>query len=60
MIEAQCRYVPGSKALARYLDDLVPWQDNPTVLMRRAAARPPGRMRRDGDHAEPGRAELRG
>ncbi|MGW3038162.1 hypothetical protein ACWDCB_44140 [Streptomyces sp. NPDC001178] len=41
MIEAQCRYVPGSKALARYLDDLVPWQDNPTVLMRRMAARPP-------------------
>ena len=38
MIEAQCRYVPGSKALARYLDDLVPWQDNLTVLMRRAAA----------------------
>ncbi|GAA3800908.1 site-specific integrase [Streptomyces coacervatus] len=60
VIEAQCRYVPGSKALARYLDDLVPWQDNPTVLMRRAAARPPGRRRRDGDHAGPGRAELRG
>ncbi|MEU1133354.1 hypothetical protein ABZ383_26455 [Streptomyces sp. NPDC005900] len=37
IIEAQCRYVHGSKALARYLDDKVPWQDNPTVAMRRAA-----------------------
>ncbi|GAA2621857.1 hypothetical protein Stube_13400 [Streptomyces tubercidicus] len=38
IIEQQCRYVPGSKALARYLDDALPWQDNPTLAMRRRAA----------------------
>ncbi|WP_033287056.1 hypothetical protein [Streptomyces sp. NRRL F-525] len=40
IIEAQCRYVPGSKALARYLDERVPWAENPTVAMRRQARRP--------------------
>ncbi|WP_328406451.1 hypothetical protein OHS70_38515 (plasmid) [Streptomyces sp. NBC_00390] len=40
IIETHCRYVPGSKALARYLDDTLPWQDNPTVAMRRAPGRP--------------------
>lgn len=34
VIEQQARYVPGSTALARYLDDLVAWDDNPTVTMR--------------------------
>lgn len=34
IIEAQCRYVPGSKALARYLDEAVPWLENPTLRMR--------------------------
>ncbi|MER5915871.1 hypothetical protein ABT124_37020 [Streptomyces sp. NPDC001982] len=56
IIEAQCRYVPGSKALARYLDEKVPWQDNPTMAMRRAT----GRRDRDADHTGDGRAGLRG
>ncbi|WP_329583119.1 hypothetical protein [Streptomyces sp. NBC_01361] len=30
IIEQQCRYRPGSRALARYLDPGVPWADNPT------------------------------
>ncbi|MEU4359415.1 hypothetical protein [Streptomyces virginiae] len=34
VIERQNRYVPGSRALARYLDDLVAWQENPTVPLR--------------------------
>lgn len=34
LIEQQCRYRPGSRALARYLDPGMPWADNPT--------RPPG------------------
>ncbi|WP_328406455.1 hypothetical protein OHS70_38525 (plasmid) [Streptomyces sp. NBC_00390] len=42
IIETHCRYVPGSKALARYLDDALPWQDNPTLAMRRRAAARPG------------------
>lgn len=37
VIESHARYVPGSRALARYLDDLVPWDDNATVTMRLAA-----------------------
>ncbi|WP_125264857.1 hypothetical protein [Streptomyces alboflavus] len=41
IIEAQCRYVYGSSALARYLDERVPWAENPTVLMRRAARAAP-------------------
>ncbi|MFJ2885485.1 hypothetical protein ACIO53_05555 [Streptomyces sp. NPDC087305] len=40
IIEAQRRYAPGSKALARYLDERVPWAENPTVAMRRQARRP--------------------
>lgn len=41
VIERQNRYVPGSKALARYLDDLVAWEENPTIpaRFRRAAGR---------------------
>ncbi|GGX36499.1 hypothetical protein [Streptomyces chryseus] len=39
LIEQQFRYVAGSQALARYLDDMVPWDDNPTVTIRTAAAR---------------------
>ncbi|MFE7664721.1 site-specific integrase [Streptomyces celluloflavus] len=31
--EAQLRYVAGSKALARYRDDLLPWDDNPTLTL---------------------------
>ncbi|MFI9041620.1 hypothetical protein [Streptomyces sp. NPDC053726] len=34
VIERACRFVPGSKALARYGIDLLPWADNPTVHMR--------------------------
>ncbi|MGW2724904.1 hypothetical protein [Streptomyces sp. NPDC001492] len=34
VVERQYRYAPGSKALARYYDERVPWQDNPTVIMR--------------------------
>ncbi|MFD4320474.1 hypothetical protein [Streptomyces sp. NPDC058548] len=34
VIERQNRYVPGSKALARYLDDIVAWDENPTVPAR--------------------------
>lgn len=34
VIERQNRYVPGSKALARYLDDLVAWDENPTIPNR--------------------------
>ncbi|WP_335983067.1 hypothetical protein [Streptomyces sp. CA2R106] len=34
VIERSCRFVPGSKALARYGIDLLPWADNPTVHMR--------------------------
>ncbi|MGW1839618.1 hypothetical protein [Streptomyces sp. NPDC002067] len=30
IIEKQLRYVPGSRALARYEVDLLPWEDNPT------------------------------
>ncbi|RVU20966.1 hypothetical protein EOT10_26970 [Streptomyces antnestii] len=35
IIEQQCRYRPGSRALARYLDPGVPWADNPTMPLRR-------------------------
>ena len=34
MIEQQARYVAGSRALDRYLDDLPDWADNPTAVMR--------------------------
>ncbi|MCX5199703.1 hypothetical protein OOK31_38500 [Streptomyces sp. NBC_00249] len=34
VIERQYRYTPGSRALARYLDDLVAWSSNPTVPTR--------------------------
>ncbi|MFJ5548580.1 hypothetical protein [Streptomyces sp. NPDC093225] len=34
VIERQNRYAPGSRALARYLDDLVAWDENPTVPAR--------------------------
>ncbi|WP_433860352.1 hypothetical protein [Streptomyces kronopolitis] len=34
VIERAARFVPGSKALARYGLDLLPWADNPTVHMR--------------------------
>ncbi|MER7952373.1 hypothetical protein ABTY59_33775 [Streptomyces sp. NPDC096079] len=34
VIERQNRYVPGSKALARYLDDIVAWDENPTLPAR--------------------------
>ncbi|MFE3557346.1 hypothetical protein ACFXKW_21125 [Streptomyces sp. NPDC059193] len=44
IIERQNRYVPGSKALARYLDDLVAWEQNPT-LPDRLTARRPGTVR---------------
>ncbi|MFB7031006.1 MULTISPECIES: hypothetical protein [unclassified Streptomyces] len=39
IIERQSRYVPGSRALARYLDDLVAWAENPDLpaRLRRAA-----------------------
>lgn len=46
IIETTNRYRPGSKALSRYRDGLVSWQDNPTVLMRQQGrAAPPGRPR---------------
>ncbi|MGC0379791.1 hypothetical protein RKD33_000007 [Streptomyces sp. SAI-129] len=40
VIERHNRYVPGSKALARYLDDIVAWDQNPTLpaRFRRTAA----------------------
>ncbi|MCX4428920.1 hypothetical protein [Streptomyces mirabilis] len=42
IIETTNRYRPGSKALSRYRDGLVSWQDNPTVLMRQQGrAAPP-------------------
>ena len=55
VIEAQTRYVSGSEALARYLDETVPWADNPTVAMRWA-------VRRDGvpDHMPVAVPDLRG
>ncbi|MEV7374654.1 hypothetical protein AB0O51_27705 [Streptomyces sp. NPDC090301] len=45
VIERQNRYVPGSKALARYLDDIVAWGDeNPTVPARfRSRSQTPNR-----------------
>lgn len=46
IIEIHCRYVPGFKALARYLDDTLPWADNPTVLMRQTGRAPGGRRPR--------------
>ncbi|QDN75869.1 hypothetical protein FNV62_06445 [Streptomyces sp. RLB3-17] len=62
IIETTNRYRPGSKALSRYLDGLVSWQDNPTVLMRQQgrAAPPGGRAPCDRPHAESGREGLRG
>ncbi|MET9676437.1 hypothetical protein ABZY68_25580 [Streptomyces sp. NPDC006482] len=39
VIERQNRYVPGSKALARYLDDIVAWDENPTLPARFRTAR---------------------
>lgn len=38
IIEMHARYVPGSRALARYLEDLVAWKDNPTVPRRERSA----------------------
>ncbi|MEU1121839.1 MULTISPECIES: hypothetical protein [unclassified Streptomyces] len=35
LIEQQCRYRPGSRALDRYLDPGMPWADNPTRPRRR-------------------------
>ncbi|MEW1700723.1 hypothetical protein [Streptomyces sp. NPDC091278] len=44
VIERQNRYVPGSKALARYLDDIVAWDENPTVPARfRSRSQTPNR-----------------
>ncbi len=34
VIERHARFTPGSKALARYGLDLLPWADNPTFRMR--------------------------
>ncbi|MEU5959250.1 hypothetical protein [Streptomyces sp. NPDC047525] len=38
LIETHCRYTAGSRALARYLDETIPWADNPTRPRRQAAA----------------------
>lgn len=38
IIERHARYAPGSKALARYLLDLVDWDDNPTAPAATEAA----------------------
>lgn len=35
VIERHARFAPGSKALARYRVGLLPWNQNPTMLMRR-------------------------
>ncbi|MFD5372545.1 hypothetical protein [Streptomyces sp. NPDC127103] len=40
VIERQNRYVPGSNALARYLDDIVAWDENPTLPARFRRATP--------------------
>ncbi|MFF0430327.1 hypothetical protein ACFYUJ_38945 [Streptomyces sp. NPDC004520] len=46
VIERQNRYVPGSRALARYLDDIVAWDENPTLPARfRPASKQTGTVR---------------
>ncbi|WP_406517571.1 hypothetical protein [Streptomyces sp. NBC_00134] len=40
IIEQQCRYRPGSRALARYLDPGMPWADNPTRPRRATQGTP--------------------
>ena len=45
VIEQHARFAPGSKALARYRVGLLPWAENPTLLMRHRQQPAGGRPR---------------